>query len=207
MTRLYHVFCVLYSGGFSGLSFPIVLSLLGLLLPSGAHLLSRRLHRKLDSARCQQEIGDSVVGIARLALEPKGQSVRWFYGGAFVWKGSKPEVLGKVVVSCVAVLVLTSCGKLSTWHRFCVLRPPVPKCPPAQLTESISRFAQTVKTTEWFTCMERSCPMSGVFWCGAVGTAVGPPAQGGIQILGGVLLIQEQIGEMVLTVAVCWRWD
>ena len=35
---------------------------------------------------------------------------------------SKPEVLGKVVVSCVAVLVLASC----------VLRPPVPKCPPAQ---------------------------------------------------------------------------
>ena len=51
--------------------------------------------------------------------------------------------------------------------------------------------------------------MSGVFWCGAVGTAAGPPAQGGIQILGGVPLIQEQIGEMVLTVAVCWvdRWD
>ena len=42
-----------------------------------------------------------------------------------------PEVLGKVVVSCVAVLVLTSCGMLSTWHRFCVLKPPVPKCPPA----------------------------------------------------------------------------
>ena len=51
--------------------------------------------------------------------------------------------------------------------------------------------------------------MSSVFWCGAVGTAAGPPAQGGIQIVGGVLLIQEQIGEMVLTVAVCWvdRWD
>ena len=27
--------------------------------------------------------------------------------------------------------------------------------------------------------------MSGVFWCGAVGTAAGPPAQGGKQILGG----------------------
>ena len=49
-------------------------------------------------------------------------------GGNFL----KPEELGKVVVSCVAVLVLTSCGMLSTWHRFCVLRPPVPKCPPAQ---------------------------------------------------------------------------
>ena len=36
----------------------------------------------------------------------------------------KPEVLGKVVVSCVAVLVLTSCGMHSTWHRFCVFRPP-----------------------------------------------------------------------------------
>ena len=30
----------------------------------------------------------------------------------------KPEVLGKVVVSCVAKLVLTSCGMHSTWHRF-----------------------------------------------------------------------------------------
>ena len=51
--------------------------------------------------------------------------------------------------------------------------------------------------------------MSGVFWCGAVGTAARPPAQGGTQILGGVPLIQEQIGEMVLTVAVCWvdSWD
>ena len=39
----------------------------------------------------------------------------------------KPEVLGKVVVSCVAMLVLTSCGMHSTWHRFCVLMPPVPK--------------------------------------------------------------------------------
>ena len=38
-----------------------------------------------------------------------------------------------VVVSCVAVLVLTSCGILSTWHRFCVLRPSVPKCPPASV--------------------------------------------------------------------------
>ena len=46
--------------------------------------------------------------------------------------------------------------------------------------------------------------MSGVFWCGAVGTAAGSPAQGDIHILGGVPLIQEQIGEMVLTVAVCW---
>ena len=42
--------------------------------------------------------------------------------------------------------------------------------------------------------------MSGVFWCGAVGTAAGPPAQG----LGGTPLIQEQIVEMVLTVAECW---
>ena len=29
------------------------------------------------------------------------------------------------------------------------------------------------------------CPMSGVFWCGAVGTTAGPPVQGGMQILGG----------------------
>ena len=43
----------------------------------------------------------------------------------------------------------------------------------------------------------------------AVGTVAGPPAQGGIQILGGVPLFQEQIVEVVLTVAVCWvdRWD
>ena len=39
---------------------------------------------------------------------------------------SKPEVLGKVVVSFVAVLVLASCGIHTTWQRFCVLRPPVP---------------------------------------------------------------------------------
>ena len=37
------------------------------------------------------------------------------------------KVLGKVVVSCVAVLVLASCGMFSTWHRLCVLRPPVPR--------------------------------------------------------------------------------
>ena len=43
----------------------------------------------------------------------------------------------------------------------------------------------------------------------AVGTVVRPPAQGGFQMLGGVPLFQEQIVEVVLTVAVCWvgRWD
>ena len=45
---------------------------------------------------------------------------------------SKPEVLGKVVVSCVAVVVLATCGMRTTWQSFCVLRTPVPKCPPAQ---------------------------------------------------------------------------
>ena len=40
----------------------------------------------------------------------------------------KPEVLGKVVVSCILVLVLASCGMHSTWHRLCVLRSPVPNC-------------------------------------------------------------------------------
>ena len=33
--------------------------------------------------------------------------------------GLKPEELGKVVVSCVAVLVVASCGMHTTWHRFC----------------------------------------------------------------------------------------
>ena len=68
-----------------------------------------------------------------------------------------------------------------------------------------------MKTTEWFTCMGGAarCPMCGVYWCGAVGTVAGPPAQGGIQILGDVPHIQEQIVEMVLTVAESWvdRWD
>ena len=48
--------------------------------------------------------------------------------------------------------------------------------------------------------------MSGVFWCGAVGTATGPPAQGGIQILGGVPLILELIGEILLP-CVGWLTD
>ena len=44
-----------------------------------------------------------------------------------------PHIMDEmIVVSCVAVLVLTSGGMLSTWHRLCVLRPSVPKCPPAQ---------------------------------------------------------------------------
>ena len=46
-------------------------------------------------------------------------------------RSSHPQAcnaVGTVVVSCVAVLVLTSCGILSTWYRLCVLRPPVPKC-------------------------------------------------------------------------------
>ena len=42
---------------------------------------------------------------------------------------SKPEVLGKVVVSCVAMLVWASCGMHATWHTLCV---PVPKYPCAQ---------------------------------------------------------------------------
>ena len=48
------------------------------------------------------------------------------------------------------------------------------------------------------------CLMSDVYWGSAVGTVAGPPAQGGIQILGGDPLFQEQIVEVVLTVAVCW---
>ena len=67
------------------------------------------------------------------------------------------------------------------------------------------------KTTEWFTCMGGAarCLMSDVHWGSAVGTVAGPPAQGGIKILGGVPLFQEQIVEVVLTVAVCWVdwWD
>ena len=34
---------------------------------------------------------------------------------------SKPEVFCKIVVSCVVVLVLASCGMHTTWHRFKVL--------------------------------------------------------------------------------------
>ena len=68
-----------------------------------------------------------------------------------------------------------------------------------------------MKTTEWFTCMGGAarCPMCGVYWCGAVGTVAGPPAHGGIQILGGVPLFQELSANVMLTVVVCWvdRWD
>ena len=41
-------------------------------------------------------------------------------------RSSQPQAcnsVGNVVVSCVAVLVLTSSGMFSTWHRLCVLRP------------------------------------------------------------------------------------
>ena len=44
--------------------------------------------------------------------------------------GSGEKYLAKSLCF-VAVLVLTSCGILSTWHRFCVLRSSVSKCPPA----------------------------------------------------------------------------
>ena len=45
------------------------------------------------------------------------------------------KCLAKAVVSCVAVLVLASCGMHTTWHRFRVLRTPVP---------SAIRFEDTV---------------------------------------------------------------
>ena len=41
------------------------------------------------------------------------------------------------VVSCVAVLVLTSCGALNAWRSFRVLRPHVVAFPPAQLQLSL----------------------------------------------------------------------
>ena len=41
-------------------------------------------------------------------------------------------------MSCVAVLVLASCSMHTTWHRFCVLRPPVL---PAQLTAGSSSLS------------------------------------------------------------------
>ena len=60
--------------------------------------------------------------VCSLAETQEFNSDRWACGGAFVGEISKPEVLGNVVVSCVAVLVLASS----------VLWSPVPKCPPAQ---------------------------------------------------------------------------
>ena len=62
------------------------------------------------------------------------------------------------------------------------------------------------KSTEWFSCMGGAarCLMSDVYWGSAVGTVAGPPAEGGLQILGGVPLFQEQSVNVVLTVAVCW---
>ena len=49
------------------------------------------------------------------------------------------------------------------------------------------------KTTEWFTCMGGAarCLMRDVLWGSAVGIVAGPPAQGGIQILGGVPLLER----------------
>ena len=43
-----------------------------------------------------------------------------------------------------------------------------------------------------------------MFWGSAGSTVAGPPAQGRTQMLGGVPLFQEQIVEVVLTVAVGW---
>ena len=34
-----------------------------------------------------------------------------------------------------------SCGMHCTWHRFCVLRPPVPMCPPAQSLPIVADFS------------------------------------------------------------------
>ena len=45
---------------------------------------------------------------------------------------SKPEVIGKLVASYVAVLVLASFGMHTTWHRLYVHRPTRFPCPPAQ---------------------------------------------------------------------------
>ena len=42
------------------------------------------------------------------------------------------------------------------------------------------------------------CLMSDVFWCSAVGTVAGLPAQGGIQILGSVPLFLERCVNVVL---------
>ena len=62
-----------------------------------------------------------------------------------------------------------------------------------------------------FTCMGGAarCLMRDVYWSSAVDTVAGPPALGGIQILGGIPLFQELSVNVMLTVAVCWvdRWD
>ena len=62
------------------------------------------------------------------------------------------------------------------------------------------------KPRSGFTCMGGAarCLMRDVYWGSAVGTVAGPPAQGGIQILGGVPLFQELSVNVMLTVAVCW---
>ena len=56
------------------------------------------------------------------------------------------------------------------------------------------------KTTEWFTCMGGAarCLMRDVLWGSAVGTVAGPPAQGGIQILGGVPLLERSVNVVLL---------
>ena len=39
------------------------------------------------------------------------------------------------------MLVLASCGKHTTWHRFCVLRPSVLKCPTLSRISLFSRIS------------------------------------------------------------------
>ena len=54
-------------------------------------------------------------------------------------------------------------------------------------SHSVQHHTNAGKNTEWFTCMGGAarCLMSIVCCGSAVGTVGGPPAQGGIQILGG----------------------
>ena len=56
----------------------------------------------------------------------RSRSVSVFLGDAM------QKYLAKLVVSCVALVVLATCGMHTNWHRFYVLRTPVPMCPPAQ---------------------------------------------------------------------------
>ena len=90
-----------------------------------------------DSARLAEQALSTgtwgpIVGIARFALEPNGQSDRWACGGAFVWREIQTRSTWQsrcVWRGSVGVGVMRHAF---TWYRFCVLRPPVPKCPPAQ---------------------------------------------------------------------------
>ena len=70
---------------------------------------------------------------------------------------SKPEVLGKLVASYVAVLVLASFGVHITWHRLCVQRPLVSNVLPQERTALF-----------WYSSSPSSCKRGARFQDGTV---------------------------------------